>query len=182
RIRPAHHAVAIDVRIDKTANTALAKTQNGVAAGGRGPREPPGGGDPAVSHIHRHRDALAVAAKNGIQEIRVGNRDRADHYASGARFERLIDMIERAQAAAVLNREAQLGADLSQIPEADRATLLGSVEIDDMKSPSALRLPSPGGFDRRCGVDLAACVIALTEPHRPPAEDADRGIEDHRYY
>jgi hypothetical protein len=65
------------------------------------------------------------------------------------------------------------------VVEVGRASVARPVEVDDVEVARALVDPAPGGVHRVCVVDRLVVVVAAQQPHRVPAANVDRGIEDH---
>ena len=62
--------------------------------------------------------------------------------------QRVTDGVDRAQAAAVLDRDAGLGDDPAQVVERLRRAGAGAVEVDDVQEARARVDPGLGGLER----------------------------------
>ena len=133
----------------------------------------------AAARVDADDDPLAERAEDVVEEVDVGERGRAEDHALGAGAQRVADRRQRAQAAAVLDRHAELVRDPLEVVEALRRPGPRTVEVDDVEEPRARLDPRARGLDRRVAVDGLLGEVALHQPHRLALGDVDRRVEDH---
>ena len=119
------------------------------------------------------------ARDDGVEEVDVAERRRADDHPLRPRPQRLADRGERAQAAAVLDRHARLARDPAQVVDRLRRAGARAVEVDDVQEARARLDPRLRGGQRVVVVDGLVLEAALDEAHRLAVEDVDGRVEDH---
>src|SRR4051794_3939004 len=140
---------------------------------------PARGGDPAAADVDRHDDPRPEGGEDLVEKVDVAERRGADDRPLGAGAQRVAHRVDRAQPAAVLDRDAGAVDDPAQVLDRARLALLGAVEVDDVQVARARVDPAPRGLERVVVVGRGVLEAALDEPHRPAAHDVDRRVEDH---
>ena len=115
----------------------------------------------AAAHVDRHHHARPVGRDDLVEEVDVAERGRADDHALRAGAQRVAHGADRAQAAAVLDRDAGSGDDPSQVVERARLARARAVEVDDVEVARARLDPRARGLERVVVVDGLLVEVAL---------------------
>ena len=115
----------------------------------------------------------------GGDQLGLGDRGRPEHDAIRAHRESRAHRLGVPQAAAELDREVDPGGDPLHVVEVLRVAGSRPIEVDHVEEPRALLLPAARRIQRLGVVDGLVLILAAKQPHRVPAPDVDRRIEDH---
>ena len=125
----------------------------------------------AVAGVDRDDEALGEPLRC-VGEERRRERGRSDHHAIGTGIERRRDRVDRAIAAADLERQAAGGGDpLDEIERGYSAER--TVEVDEVEATRALVAEAPSELDRVAALDRDGLSPALGEPDDASFEDVD---------
>src|SRR5262249_4997587 len=126
-------------------------------------------GDLAVAGVDADGDAPGEAAAQGGAPLRGLQGAGAEDDAGHAPRPGLLDVLVGPQAATELARPPGGGDDGADAVSVDRPALAGAVEIDEVEVGGALPDPAAGHLGGVVAEDGLPGVIALPQPHAPPA-------------
>jgi hypothetical protein len=147
-VGPLEHPVLVDVRVDERAHAAVLQALDDRL--GRHLRRllPAGGRDVAAARVDRHDHALAKGPEHVVEEVDVGVGRGPQDDPLGAGPQRIAHRGQRAQAAAVLNRDGELVGDLLEVVQRLGAARARAVEVDDVQEARAGVDPGAGRLQR----------------------------------
>ena len=136
-------------------------------------------GHAVVADVDRNDHAVVQLGDRGVQEVHVLVGRGAEQHARRTGADRLLDRLDRAQAAADLHRHRQLGSDAPDVLEVDRRAAAGSVEVDHVEGAGPALDPPARGVERIRVVDGLLVELAAGQADRLAVKDVDGGQEDH---